>query len=165
MKYTIWIIWNSGNHMYIVPFFCPMESYIITPKYFWIEILADKEYLLSTIFHCLFKLNIINVLPHDYVHCTYSKDFVLSPSNFYLEKLNFDKLHFVSKLCSHSDGKTVFSTNQIKDFITQMIKEAVENFMNNPMDSSYISESFVVTVSNYMGKHYISVCPRIDFSK
>ena len=52
-----------------------------------------------------------------------------------------------------------------KDFITQLIKEAVENFMNNPIDSSYISESFVVTVSNYMGKHYISVCPRIDFSK
>ena len=46
-----------------------------------------------------------------------------------------------------------------------MIKEAVENFMNNPIDSSYISESFVVTVSNYMSKHYISVCPRIDFSK
>lgn len=94
-----------------------------------------------------------------------SKDRVADITNFYLEKLNFDKLHFVSKLCSHSDGKTVFSTNQIRDFITQMIKEAVENFMNNPIDSSYISESFVIIVSNYMGKHYISVCPRIDFSK
>ena len=94
-----------------------------------------------------------------------SKDKVSDITNFYLEKLNFDKLHFVSKLCSYSDGKTVFSAKDIKTFITQLIGEAVENFMNNPIDSEYISESFVVTVSNYMGKHYISVCPRIDFSK
>ena len=94
-----------------------------------------------------------------------SKDKVSDITNFYLEKLNFDKLHFVSKLCSYSDGKTVFSAKDIKTFITQLIREAVENFMNNPLDSEYISESFVVTVSNYMGQHYISVCPRIDFSK
>ena len=59
-----------------------------------------------------------------------SKDRVADITNFYLEKLNFDKLHFVSKLCSHSDGKTVFSTNQIRDFITQSFRQNVNRVYN-----------------------------------
>lgn len=94
-----------------------------------------------------------------------SKDKITDITNFYLDMLNFEKLHFVFKLCSNSDGKKVFSVFQIKDFISQLIMEAVENFLSNPIDSFYVSESIIVSVSNYMGKHYISISPRIDFSK
>ena len=94
-----------------------------------------------------------------------SKDRVTDVTNFYLEKINFEKLHFVFKIMSHSDGKKVFSIAQIKEYINQLIKEAVENFINNPIDSVYISESIIINVSNYMGKHYISISPRLDFSK
>jgi hypothetical protein len=76
-----------------------------------------------------------------------SKDKVSDITNFYLEKLNFDKLHFVSKLCSHSDGKTVFSANQIKEFLkncrektvdAQIIKELF--FENTPEFSASLFE-------------------------
>ena len=42
---------------------------------------------------------------------------------------------------------------------------AAENYFANSMDSIYVSESIIVAVSSYSGKHYISLSPRIDFSK
>lgn len=94
-----------------------------------------------------------------------SKNKVLDAVNFYIEKINFDKLHFVSKLCSHSDGKRVFSAPLLKDMIFQLMKEAISDFVKNKIDSVYVSESIIINISNYSNKHYISISPRIDFSK
>jgi len=85
--------------------------------------------------------------------------------NFYLEKIDFEKLRFVMKMLANSDGKTKLNINQVKDYISQLITEAIENFMNNSIDASYVSESIVVAVTSYQGKHQLIVCPRYDFTK
>lgn len=85
--------------------------------------------------------------------------------NFYLEKIDFEKLRFVMKMIANSDGKTKLNINQVKDYITQLITEAIENFIKNPIDSSYVSESIVVGVTSYQGKHQLIICPRYDFTK
>lgn len=85
--------------------------------------------------------------------------------NFYLEKIDFEKLRFVMKMLANSDGKTKLNINQVKDYISQLITEAIENFMNNSIDASYVSESIVVAVTSYQGKHQLIICPRYDFTK
>ena len=56
-------------------------------------------------------------------------------------------------------------TKLIKEYITQFIMEAVENWLVNKMDSFYVSENLIVSVSSYGGKHYLSISPRMDFLK
>ena len=85
--------------------------------------------------------------------------------NFYLEKIDFEKLRFVMKMIANSDGKTKLNINQVKDYITQLITEAIENFIKNPIDSSYVTENIVVGVTSYQGKHQLIICPRYDFTK
>jgi len=85
--------------------------------------------------------------------------------NFYTNMLNFEKIRFIIKLASNSDGKKPLNINQVEEYIRQMLTEAVTNFISNPMDSFYVSESIILSVTNYSGKHYISISPRIDFSK
>ena len=94
-----------------------------------------------------------------------SEDKASDMANFYLSKINFDKLHFVFKLIAHSDGKKVLSVAQLRDFVEQLVYEAVENFLSNPMDAVYVSECVVVDVSSYNGRHNLFVSPRLDFSK
>ena len=79
--------------------------------------------------------------------------------------INFEKFTYITKLLCIQDGKKTASVVKIKSYIIQMITEAVENFINNPSDNSYVSDLILVIVSNYNGKHYISVCPRLDFIK
>ena len=85
--------------------------------------------------------------------------------SFFADKLPYDKLTFVMKIMFHSDGKTVLDVNKVKSYVVQMLTEAIENFVANPSDSSYVSDSIILIISNYGGKHYISVCPRYDFVK
>ena len=68
-------------------------------------------------------------------------------------------------MIGNSDGKYKMNINQIKDTIQFMIVSAVENFMNNPIDACYISENLTLNVSNYSGKHYLSIGVRYDFTK
>ena len=84
---------------------------------------------------------------------------------FFSNKIPYDKLTFVMKIIFHSDGKTVLDIDKVKNYINQMLVEAIENFVANPTDSSYVSDSIVLIVSSYGGKHYISICPRYDFVK
>lgn len=84
---------------------------------------------------------------------------------FYTNMINFEKFTYITKLLCMQDGKKTASVVKIKSYIIQMITEAVENFINNPSDNSYVSDLILVIVSNYNGKHYISVCPRLDFIK
>ena len=82
-----------------------------------------------------------------------------------MEKINYEKLRFVSKLIGNDDGKYKLNINQIRDCINFMLLEAIENYLNNPSDSVYVSENIILNVSNYGGKHYISISPRYDFTK
>ena len=45
------------------------------------------------------------------------------------------------------------------------ITEAVDNFIKNPIDASYVSESIIIAVTSYQGKHQLIICPRFDFTK
>ena len=94
-----------------------------------------------------------------------SKDKISDVVNFYLDKLNFEKLRFIIKLTTHLDGKTSLNLAQTRDYVEQLVIKAIENYMKNSMDGVYVSENIIVTISPYSGKHYISICPRIDFSK
>ena len=82
-----------------------------------------------------------------------------------LSKINFDKFRFICKLVTNLDGKTPITTKLIKEYLTQFIMEAVENWLVNKMDSFYVSENLIVSVSSYGGKHYLSISPRMDFLK
>ena len=86
-------------------------------------------------------------------------------ADFFIEQVDYDKLKFTMKFLSNSDGKYKMSIVQIKEVVSFLIVTAVDNFMNNPIDSCYVSENIIVNVSNYSGKHYISVSPRLDFTK
>lgn len=94
-----------------------------------------------------------------------SEDKVVEIANFYLSKINFDKFRFICKLVTNLDGKTPITTKLIKEYLTQFIMEAVENWLVNKMDSFYVSENLIVSVSSYGGKHYLSISPRMDFLK
>lgn len=94
-----------------------------------------------------------------------SKNVVFDMANFYLNEINFEKLRFILKIVSNMDGKTALNLAQVKDYVEEMMIKAMENYVKNSMDGVYVSEHIVVTISPYGGKHYISVCPRIDFLK
>ena len=94
-----------------------------------------------------------------------SKNKVEEIVNFFMERINYEKLRFVSKLIGNDDGKYKLNINQIKDCINFMLFEAIENYLNNPSDSVYVSENIILNVSNYGGKRYISISPRYDFTK
>jgi hypothetical protein len=85
--------------------------------------------------------------------------------NFFIEKINWEKFRFSMKVVSDADGKQKININQIKLIVNEMFENAISNFLNNPIDSYYIYENMIVMISNYGGKHYISLCPRYDFSK
>lgn len=94
-----------------------------------------------------------------------SKDMESNIVDFYISQINFEKLTFIIKLSAHSDGKVVMAINDIKNNVRQMISEAVSNYIMNPMDSVYISENIIVNLYSYSGKHYLSISPKIDFTK
>lgn len=94
-----------------------------------------------------------------------SEDKVVEIANFYLSKINFDKFRFICKMITNLDGKTPMTVGMIKEYLTQFIAEAVENWLSNKMDAFYVSENVIVAVSSYGGKHYISICPKLDFLK
>lgn len=94
-----------------------------------------------------------------------SKDKVDEIVNFFAERINYEKFRFVTKLICNEDGKFKPNVNQIKMTINELLINAIENYLNNPNDAVYVSENIILTVSNYMGKHYISLAPRLDFSK
>lgn len=92
-----------------------------------------------------------------------SDDMVSDIVDFYLSKVNFEKLRFVIKLVSNSDGKMPLNINQVKMYLKQLINEAVESYLSGGQDSVHVSENLVVLVSSYNGRHFLSVCPRLDF--
>lgn len=94
-----------------------------------------------------------------------SKDKVSEIVNFFVERINYEKLKFVTKMICNEDGKYKPNVNQIKTIINELLINAVEDFLNNPIDSIYVTENIILTVSIYNGKHYISIAPRLDFSK
>ena len=94
-----------------------------------------------------------------------SKDKIDEMVNFYAEKINYEKLRFVTKLICNEDGKYKPNVNQIKQTVNELLINAIENFSNNPIDSVYVSENIILTVSNNNGKHCISIAPRLDFTK
>ena len=94
-----------------------------------------------------------------------SDDKVVDIANFYLSKMKFDKFRFICKMITNLDGKTPMTVGMIKEHLTQFIAEAVENWLSNKMDAFYVSENVIVVVSSYGGKHYISICPKLDFLK
>ena len=94
-----------------------------------------------------------------------SKNKIDEVSDFFIQRVDYEKLRFVTKMLANSDGKYKPNINVIKDTVQFLIVSAVENFMNNPIDSCYVSENIILTVSNYGGKHFISIAPRLDFTK
>ena len=94
-----------------------------------------------------------------------SKDKITEMVNFYAEKINYEKLRFCMKIMNGLDGKYKLNINQVKETVNELLINSIENFVNNSIDSTYVSENIVLTVSNYSGKHYISICPRLDFTK
>ena len=94
-----------------------------------------------------------------------SKNKVEEVADFFIQKVDYEKIRFTSKMIGNSDGKYKMNINQIKDTIQFLIVNAVENFINNPIDACYISENLTLNVSNYSGKHYLSIGVRYDFTK
>ena len=94
-----------------------------------------------------------------------SKNKVEEVADFFIQRVDYEKIRFTSKMISNSDGIYKMNINQIKDTIQFLIVNAVENFMNNPMDACYISENLILNISNYSGKHYLSIGVRYDFTK
>lgn len=124
------------------------------------KIKVCKEYIYS-------KKHVVSLwsLEDVYVKFKNSKDVVFDMTNFYLNEINFEKLRFILKIVSNMDGKTALNLAQVKDYVEEMMIKAMENYVKNSMDGVYVSEHIVVIISPYGGKHYISVCPRIDFLK
>lgn len=120
---------------------------------------VNKEYIYV-------KKHTVNVYSLEEVIFKFKKsnDKVEEVTNFYLEKIDFEKLRFVMKMLANSDGKTKLNINQVRDYITQLVTEAVDNFIKNPTDASYVSESIIVAVTSYQGKHQLIICPRFDFT-
>jgi len=120
----------------------------------------SKEYIYA-------KKHTVNVYPLEDVILKFKKseNKIEKIIEFYIEKMDFEKLKFVIKMIASSDKKTSLSINQVKDYVIQLITEAVENFIQTSMDSIYISEYIVVGVTSYQGKHQLFVCPRYDFTK
>ena len=121
---------------------------------------VNKEYIYV-------KKHTVNVYSLEEVIFKFKKsnDKVEEVANFYLEKIDFEKLRFVMKMLANSDGKTKLNINQVRDYITQLVTEAVDNFIKNPTDASYVSESIIVAVTSYQSKHQLIICPRFDFTK
>lgn len=94
-----------------------------------------------------------------------SKNKIEEVADFFIQRVDYEKIRFTSKLIGNSDGKYKMNINQIKDTIQFMITTGVENFINNHTDACYVSENFVLNISNYGGKHYLSVGIRYDFTK
>lgn len=94
-----------------------------------------------------------------------SKDPISEVVNFFLSQINFEKVRFTMKLLCNEDGKYKMNVNQIRQTISEMMIEAVTNFMKNPSDSVYISENIILSVTKYSGKHQITIAPRLDFTK
>lgn len=94
-----------------------------------------------------------------------SKDKASDIAYFYLSKVNFEKLKFVIKLMANSDGKRPLNLNQVREYTEQLVMDAVKNYIANGTDAVYMSESIVVSISSYNGKHNLSISPRLDFLK
>ena len=83
-----------------------------------------------------------------------SKNKVDEIVDFFAQKINYEKMRFVIKLICNEDGKYKPNINQVKLTINELLIGAVENFLNNPMDCTYISENIVLTVSKYKGNDF-----------
>ena len=94
-----------------------------------------------------------------------AKDKVSETALYFSEMIDYNRLKYIIKLINNMDGKYIMNISQVKEAVEFLLVKAIENFISNPKDSSYISENIVLTVSSYGGKHYISICPRFDFGK
>lgn len=94
-----------------------------------------------------------------------SKDQVSEMVNFFAEQTNYEKLKFAIKWLCSIDGKYKPNINVVRNTVNELLLDAIQNFLSNPNDSIYVSENIILAVSSYSGKHYISIAPRLDYTK
>lgn len=92
-----------------------------------------------------------------------SKNKIEEVTDFFIQNINCERIRFLIKMTS--DKKYKPTVTQIEQTIKELILMAVDNFINNSIDSTYVSENIIATVSSYSGKHYLSISIRYDFTK